>query len=504
MSANGEDSNLKAVRDPKYSLQRRLLDQDVQAANSSCSQATQSDWLPLVNHSTEYAPHDFLLPSSEGLASSLATFLRSAAPLVESVLESPDVFADEMLTANPSSSSSSSDTTLTLYDVTYTNGKRAQRVEWIDEETLIACYVSNESHAERMLKSVRPTEGHILIWNCKNELAPVAVLTAPSEVVSLKITRPKNGQGSIPGGSPFNILAGLINGQVTLWKDLVSKPVVSEIPFSHKGPVTGLAQISDTEFASCSADGKVFKWSIDDIKQPVKSCVLIRSETNTALGLSGVVVGDNAVTLFLATEEGEYATLQNFDKSTLTLSSSSTRMNRPLSAFSIADQDSVLLGVSEFGAFIWQAGVLEPLWSSAPVNYSTGCFGSEDGSVLVLGRADGNLEIWDFDESSLKPVDCVKVSTVGLVSVSKSDGRLAIGDENGRVHVLKWSRSGTREVSSFFPERLARLRFLEGVRMESSDAGNLKQSSSTISTIASELSSAMDELSKKMTKSTGK
>lgn len=66
---------------------------------------------------------------------------------------------------------------------------------------------------------------------------------------------------------------------------------------------------------------------------------------------------------------------------------------------------SMILGVTDWGFYIWREGLSTNLFQSpAPTSYFTcGVWSPTRPSVIYLGRMDGAIDIWDFSDQSHKP-----------------------------------------------------------------------------------------------------
>jgi hypothetical protein len=67
-------------------------------------------------------------------------------------------------------------------------------------------------------------------------------------------------------------------------------------------------------------------------------------------------------------------------------------------------QDDILLTVHDFNFCIWKEGCDVPIFTSAyAANYLTcGTFSPTRPAVVLVGRRDGYLDIWDFQDQSHK------------------------------------------------------------------------------------------------------
>jgi len=106
----------------------------------------------------------------------------------------------------------------------------------------------------------------------------------------------------------------------------------------------------------------------------------------------------------------------------------------------------ILLGVTDWSFFLWREGVEQHLFQScyASAYFTCGCWSPTRPGVIFLGRLDGQLEVWDFLDQSHKPSFSHQVASGALTCLQflkqekrgHSEQRLAIGDEQGHLHVL--------------------------------------------------------------------
>ncbi|GAB4817587.1 hypothetical protein N2152v2_004633 [Parachlorella kessleri] len=122
--------------------------------------------------------------------------------------------------------------------------------------------------------------------------------------------------------------------------------------------------------------------------------------------------------------------------------------------------DDLLLAVADSGFTIWQdqGGELrqQPLFESrySEVLYSTGCWSPTKPGVVLLGRLDGKVEIWDLLDRVHMPVVVAAITPAAILSLAFSPGPsgtaagrssvhqvLAVADAAGVLHVVDLPRT---------------------------------------------------------------
>jgi len=142
----------------------------------------------------------------------------------------------------------------------------------------------------------------------------------------------------------------------------------------------------------------------------------------------------------------------------------------------------ILLGVTDWAFYLWKDGVSEHLFQScSSSNYFTrGVWSPTRPAVILLGRLDGGLDIWDFSDQSHKASLFHPVTSGGLSSMiflkcsnPNEEQKLAIGDEHGHLHVLNMPKNlvkqAGREVDAmkkFLDREEARVGYFEKRRVE--------------------------------------
>jgi len=107
--------------------------------------------------------------------------------------------------------------------------------------------------------------------------------------------------------------------------------------------------------------------------------------------------------------------------------------------------EDLYLSAADWRFMIWKRGKQFPLFTSPCHGYVTcACFCPSRPAVILVGKSDGSLDIWDLLESSSGPVlKNVPVSTVAITTLQfrphslENDLKLAIADKRGTTRILK-------------------------------------------------------------------
>ena len=107
----------------------------------------------------------------------------------------------------------------------------------------------------------------------------------------------------------------------------------------------------------------------------------------------------------------------------------------------------VHLSVGDWTFNIWKEGVDMPLFTSpfCSCMYSCGAWSPSRAAVLFIGRTDGLMDIWDLLDRSHEPSMTIPVSPTSITSmeflIKGNSQLLAVGDDQGTVHVLEVPRN---------------------------------------------------------------
>jgi WD40 repeat protein len=118
----------------------------------------------------------------------------------------------------------------------------------------------------------------------------------------------------------------------------------------------------------------------------------------------------------------------------------------------------LMLSVSDWSFNLWQAELQTPLFSSplTPAQLTCGRWSPTRAGLLVVAKADGFIDFWDFTDQSHKPSISLRVVSCAITSMEfmKTSGNshtkqqlLAVGDANGNLHILEIPRNLSRPVA---------------------------------------------------------
>jgi dynein intermediate chain 2 len=283
------------------------------------------------------------------------------------------------------------------------------------------------------------------------------------------ITKPNAPERSITPPSPLGCLAfnpkqhdmvcgGSYNGLVSVY-DLRKEKAhcgQSEIPTSHHDPVYDVFWISSktgTQFVSTSTDGRLLYWDTKNLTAPVDEVVLTHTD-DVVLGGSCLEYNPEAgATKFLVgTEQG---TVMGYN-------SKQKRVNNGLTAYDLGVLNKhhgpihaiqrnpvhtkFFMTVGDWTAKIWVEDGKTPILSTTyhDAYLTGGCWSPSRPGVFFLTRADGVVNIWDYN---LQQQACVYQHKVGdhpltSIAVSPANPRLlCVGDSEGTVTLLQVTKS---------------------------------------------------------------
>ena len=139
----------------------------------------------------------------------------------------------------------------------------------------------------------------------------------------------------------------------------------------------------------------------------------------------------------------------------------------------------LVLSVGDWSFNVWKKGVASPLFVSPFCSclHTCGVWSPTRAAVLFLGRTDGNIDIWDFNDRSHEPSMTISATAASVTSMefhhaSANRQLLAVGDDQGTVHVMEVPRNLRRAAAnekafahSFFVREERRVEWVEQ-RME--------------------------------------
>lgn len=112
----------------------------------------------------------------------------------------------------------------------------------------------------------------------------------------------------------------------------------------------------------------------------------------------------------------------------------------------------IFAAVNEFSYSIWSRGVRLPVFtsSSSAQMLTSGRWSPTRPGVLVIGRSDGVLDVWDLLDTTTKPSLSTQLFSTAVSSLEFRSGAgkqlLAVGDDKGAVHLLDFPLSLRRGV----------------------------------------------------------
>jgi len=188
---------------------------------------------------------------------------------------------------------------------------------------------------------------------------------------------------------------------------------------------------------------------------------------------------EGACRLYTVTEEGEFANIElsvpgqeNFVKGVRSVIPGHygpcTALQR--SPFFPA----VSMSVGDWSFTLWREGLLSPLFSSpfAACLLSCGVWSPSRPAVIFIGKADGNVDIWDLIDRSHEPSMTVNITAAAITSMqfqsSMNRQLLAVGDDQGTVHVMEVPRILRRAsanektfTNTFFEREVKRVEYVQ-------------------------------------------
>jgi len=146
--------------------------------------------------------------------------------------------------------------------------------------------------------------------------------------------------------------------------------------------------------------------------------------------------------------------------------------------------ERVHLSVGDWTFNIWKEGVDQPLFVSpfCQCMYSCGAWSPSRAAVLFIGRTDGMMDIWDLLDRSHEPSMTVSVTAASVTSMefttSANRQLLAVGDDQGTVHVIEVPRSLRRAANNekafatnFFVREVKRVEYVQRMKAGDEDGG---------------------------------
>eukprot|EP01017_Pseudomicrothorax_dubius_P046521 TRINITY_DN8202_c0_g1_i6.p1 TRINITY_DN8202_c0_g1~~TRINITY_DN8202_c0_g1_i6.p1 ORF type:complete len:722 (-),score=183.31 TRINITY_DN8202_c0_g1_i6:12-2177(-) len=136
--------------------------------------------------------------------------------------------------------------------------------------------------------------------------------------------------------------------------------------------------------------------------------------------------------------------------------------------------DDIILTVFDFHFCIWRTDIEVPIFSSMIIqgaHITCGAFSPSRPGVVIVGRSDGYLNVWDFVDQSHKYIIHQNVASVGLSALRFHETMvniLAVGDMLGNLHVLELPKSLCKKIGSeeatiaeFWRREVERVRYVD-------------------------------------------
>lgn len=136
--------------------------------------------------------------------------------------------------------------------------------------------------------------------------------------------------------------------------------------------------------------------------------------------------------------------------------------------------EDIILTVHDFHFCIWKIDIDVPIFSSCllkTAQFSCGAFSLYRPGIIIIGRNDGWIDIWDFLDQSHKWTLQYNVVTFGISFLRFHEAMhafLGVGDENGTLHILElpytlWKKIGNEEqtMREFWDREVARVEYFK-------------------------------------------
>ncbi len=118
--------------------------------------------------------------------------------------------------------------------------------------------------------------------------------------------------------------------------------------------------------------------------------------------------------------------------------------------------EDIVLSVGEWSFKIWKEGLSSPIFvsASATTYLTMGCWSPTRPGVIITGREDGMIEVWDLLDRSHEASMVSTVSPSSITSLKFYEGSsssyqlLAAGDSMGKLHILELPRNLRRPIAN--------------------------------------------------------
>lgn len=136
--------------------------------------------------------------------------------------------------------------------------------------------------------------------------------------------------------------------------------------------------------------------------------------------------------------------------------------------------DDIILTVYDFHFSIWRVDIDVPIFSSCLLKlsqFTCGAFSLYRPGIIIVGRNDGWIDIWDFLDQSHRCTLQYNVVTLGISFIRFHEAMhtfLGVGDDNGTLHILElpytlWKKIGNEEqtMREFWDREVARVEYFK-------------------------------------------
>jgi WD40 repeat protein len=438
----------------------------------------------------------------------LDTFIRNIEVRMEQALQSNetiDVFKDEFLVLGDEEGGENKVANAvreqrTFLSLEFTKHKTISDIQWQPntDSVIAASCVENINFEERVSRSGKSAVGNIVVWSFSEFSNILLIMKAPSEI-NCFLFNPSNTK---------LVIGGLLTGQIAIWdSDLqhdktrvdlmkqqdkvleISPLCITQITESHRAPVVAVSwlpkrvkierknpcvvypePLASTQLMSLSEDGQLMFWesSFPPDKNPYKMSDFVwlpllkfqlhKPDTHGEIGGSRLLVhaDQEDSVIWAASDTGDIMQIEWASRTMEETSAEHVKiiLNSEMSYRAVIElrrspfYNDILMTVHDFNFCIWKEGCDEPIFTSY---YSTaymtcGDFSPTRPGVIIIGRSDGRLDIWDFSDQSHKEsinysIASDRLSVLRFLPVRRSPQLVAIGDSTGVVHILEIPRN---------------------------------------------------------------
>ena len=116
--------------------------------------------------------------------------------------------------------------------------------------------------------------------------------------------------------------------------------------------------------------------------------------------------------------------------------------------------EDIIMTIHDFYFCIWKLDTDVSIFTSCTVGnaqITCGYFSPTRPGVILIGRSDGVLDVWDLTDISHKPIMPYQVGSIGISCIRFQDGSpsvVNVGDMEGALHVLLLPQNLTKKVGN--------------------------------------------------------